>query len=156
MQSHVIPILRWLWQHRYEITLGAALVFVVALSLLVTPLLLAFAAIEWKQRPRGRKRNNRLLGLLLLARLAHVSHLLWRKLWHIPRWPWHPCAQCGAAIEEPSRAAYCSHVCRTYARLEREALDTDPRIADRAERRLRNLRYRELVDADPRLHEVPF
>jgi hypothetical protein len=74
----------------------------------------------------------------------------------MPQSKWHPCAQCGTPIEEPSRAAYCSHACRTYARLERAALDHDPPIAARAERRLRNLRLRELADTDPRLEEVPF
>jgi hypothetical protein len=31
----------------------------------------------------------------------------------------HPCGQCGAPIEPPSRAEYCSPACRRYARLAR-------------------------------------
>jgi hypothetical protein len=43
-----------------------------------------------------------------------------------------------------------------YARIERDALNNDPRIAARAERRLRNIRLRELADSDAALEEVPF
>jgi hypothetical protein len=118
-------------------------------------LLLPIVTIEWWQRNKRHKRHS-LVSVLLLTMLLRTAHLLWCKLRDIPRGKWHPCAQCGHPIEEPSRAAYCSHVCRTYARLERDTLDRDPRIATRAERRLRNLRLRQLADTDPQLQEVPF
>lgn len=34
---------------------------------------------------------------------------------------WHPCEECGAPIDRPSRAAYCSAACRSYARQRRAA-----------------------------------
>jgi hypothetical protein len=118
-------------------------------------LLLPIATIEWWHRNKHHKRNA-LMGVLVLTVLLRTAHVLWCDLRHMPRGQWHPCAQCGHPIEQPSRAAYCSHACRTYARLERDALDHDPRIATRAERRLRNLRLRELADTNPQLQEVPF
>ena len=48
---------------------------------------------------------------------------------------WHPCENCGAPIDLPSRAAYCSQGCR----------------ADAARRR----REREFLD-DPELTEIPY
>jgi hypothetical protein len=118
-------------------------------------LLLPIAAIEWWQRIKRHKRQA-LMSVLLLNMLLQAAHVLWCRLRHIPPGKWHPCAQCGRPIEEPSRAAYCSNACRTYARLKRDALDHDPLVAARGERRLRNLRLRELADTDPRLEEVPF
>jgi hypothetical protein len=113
---------------------------------------LLLAAIEWKQA----RRRRRLLGLALLAEVAHAIVWLWDELHGAPHGSWHPCGQCRRPIEEPSRAAYCSHACRSYARLERDAQANDPRIADRAERTLRAIRLQRLAEQDPRLAEVPF
>jgi hypothetical protein len=155
MQSHVIPATRWLSAHRRELLLGLCLTGVLCLIAIGTTLLLPIATIEWWQRNNHHKRHA-LMSVSLLTMLLRTAHVLWCKLRHIPRSKWHPCAQCGHPIEEPSRAAYCSHACRTYARLERDALDHDPRISARAERRLRNRRLRALADGNPELQEVPF
>jgi hypothetical protein len=151
MQSHVIRATRWARRHHHEIVVTAGLIITGAALIIATPVLLTIAAVEWKQ---GRRRR-RLLSLALILVLARAMAWLWRELRHVPHGRWHPCGQCCAPIEEPSRAVYCSHACRTYARLERAALDDDPRIATRAERRLRNVRLRELAN-DPQLKEVPF
>jgi hypothetical protein len=155
MHAHRTAASRWLSAHRYQLTLAAALLSALALLLISAPFLLVLALIEWKLEPRKR-RKPRLIGLLIINQLLLATHWLWCELHDLPRRPWHPCAQCGKPIEVPSRASYCSHACRTYARLERDALDHDPRIAERAQRRLRNLRLRRLADDDPRLDEVPF
>jgi hypothetical protein len=155
MQSHVIPPARWLWEHRYPIALISALISVFALLALVTPWLLAIACVE-RGYSRDRRRKQRSFGVQAIVVLAGTARWIWRELHGIPHRPWHPCAQCGRPIEEPSRAAYCSHPCRIFARLERDALDHDPRIAAPAERRLRNLRLLELADTNPDLVEVPF
>jgi hypothetical protein len=145
----------WLSAHRRELLLGLCLTCVLCLVVVGAILLLPIVTIEWWQRNKHHKRHV-LVSVLLLSMLLRTAHVLWCKLRDIPRGKWHPCAKCGRPIEEPSRAAYCSHACRAYARLERDALDNDPRIAARAERRLRNHRLRELADADPELQEVPF
>jgi hypothetical protein len=79
---------------------------------------------------------------------------LWRDLRGVPHGRWHPCAQCRAPIEEPSRAWYCSPGCRRFARLERDAEAFDPEIAERARERLRRLQRQ--ADTDPALVEIPF
>jgi hypothetical protein len=152
MRSHVIAAAPWARRHRYEITLATALALTTGVLVVATPILLTAAAVEWKH---GRRRS-RLLSLALILALARAVAWLSRELRNLPHGRWHPCGQCGAPIQAPSRAAYCSHPCRTYARLERNALDNDPRIAARAQRRLHNLRLRELADSDPQLEEVPF
>jgi hypothetical protein len=152
MQSHVIAAARRASRHRYEITLAIALALTTGVLLIATPILLTTAAVEWKH---GRRRSC-LLSLALILVLARAIGWLSRELRGLPHGRWHLCGQCGAPIEAPSRAAFCSHACRTYARLERDAVDNDPRIAARAGRRLRNLRLRELAEADPQLEKVPF
>ncbi len=152
MHPHVIALSRWLRAHRYQLTLAAGLLGAMVLLAAATPLLLAMAGIEWKRS----RRRGRMLSVLLLVLLARGARWLWLETRGIPHKAWHPCAQCGAPIEAPSRAAYCSHACRNYTRLERDALDTDPRIAERAERRLRNLRLRQLADTYQEWEEVPF
>jgi hypothetical protein len=152
MQAHVIAGSRWLQQHRHQITVAAALAVTLTALLLATPLLFPIAAVEWKQTPR----RKRVLSLTLLAVLTRATIWLWCELRDVPHGPWHPCAQCGRPIEAPSRAAYCSHACRNWARLERDALDNDPRIAEWAARRLRNRRFRDLADNDLDMTEVPF
>ncbi|HZL19872.1 MAG TPA: hypothetical protein VFG23_19210 [Polyangia bacterium] len=61
------------------------------------------------QAPRGRS-----VGQLVLAALA--GFVTGRRRGAVT----HPCSQCGSPIGAPSRAAFCSPACRTYARLERE------------------------------------
>jgi hypothetical protein len=155
MHTHRTAASRWLSAHRYQITLAAALLSALALLLISAPLLLVLALIEWKLEP-CKSRKPRLIGLLIINQLLLATRWLWCELQGLPHRPWRPCAQCGKPIEAPSRASYCSHACRIYARLERDALDHDPRIAERAQRRLRNLRLRRLADDDPTLDEVPF
>jgi hypothetical protein len=152
MRHQATAAARWLPTHRYQLELTAALLLASALLVAVAPVLLVVAAIEWKQ---SRKRK-RLLAVALLTQLVKAVGWLWDELHGAPHGPWHPCAQCHRPIEEPSRAAYCSHACRSYARLERDARANDPRIADRADRRLRALRLRELAAQDPQWVEVPF
>jgi hypothetical protein len=120
---------------------------------LVGPALLALAILE-SVAQKGRRRTP--VALTIAAGLARAVTWLWRELHHQPHGRWHPCTQCGKPIEEPSQAAYCSHACRSYARLERDAQANDPRIADRAQRRLRTIRLRELADQNSTWDEVPF
>jgi hypothetical protein len=150
MRSHGIALWRWTCFHRHELILTAALGVTAAALLFLGPWLLALAAVEWKLSGR----RKRLLGLALASLLLHAVVWLWRNLRGVPHGRWHPCAQCGAPIEEPSRAWYCSPGCRRYARLERDADAFDPEIAQRARERLRRLRH--LADTDPALVEIPF
>jgi hypothetical protein len=147
MHPHGIALWRWLSRHRYQLTLATALVFIAVVLLFVGPMLLAVGAFEWKSSHR------RLLGLTVLGLLARSIVLLWQKLHGIPHGRWHPCAQCGAPIEAPSKAWYCSPFCRRYARLERDARSLDPWAAERAAVRLRVL-ARPAVD--PGSSEIPF
>ncbi len=150
MHSHGIALWRWLSWHRYQVAAASALFGVSALLLFTGPALLGVAAIEWKYS----RRPKRLLSLAVLALLFRTVVWLWQELRNLPHGEWHPCAQCGALIEAPSRAWYCSPACRGYARLERDAPSPDPWLAERAERRLR------LVwsagAGDPESSEIPF
>ena len=142
---------RWFSNHRPELTLTAALGLMAAVLLIALPWLLLLGAVEWKTI-----RRRRILGLAVAGQLLRASRWLWCELTDTPHGPWHPCAQCGLPIDDRSQAAYCSHACRRYARLERDAQANDPRIADRAERRLRAIRLQTLADQNPDWAEVPF
>lgn len=146
MQSHVIAASRWLWWRRHEIAVATALACTLALLACVGPLLLAMAAVEWKYG----KHRNCILGVLLAALLARTALWLWRELRDVPHGRWHPCAQCGAPIEHPSRAWYCSPACRRYARLRRYAAGGD----EDAQAQLARLRHP--ASYDPALAKVPF
>ena len=150
MRSHGIALWRWLSWHRYQLFAGTALAVVAAAFVLVGPALLVLAAVEWKYSPR----RSRLLSLALFGLLARALLWSWQELRGLPHGPWHPCAQCGAPIEAPSRAWYCSPACRRYARLERDARSPDPWLAERAESRLR-LVWSASV-ANPESSEIPF
>jgi hypothetical protein len=149
MRSHGIALWRWLSWHRYQLAAGSALALVAAVLVTAGPALLAVAAVEWKYT-----RRNRVLSLALLGLLFGATLWLWQELRNVPHGPWHPCAQCGAPIEVPSRAWYCSPACRRYAWLERDARSPDPWLAERAETRLRVLARS--ASADPSLSEIPF
>lgn len=154
MHDHRTVLWRRLWTHRRDLALAAATAVAAAALLLAGPWLLLLAAVEWKTaKPR---QHRRLLGLAVANQLWRLLAWLWRELAGAPHRPWHPCAQCGRPIEAPSRAAYCSHACRGYARLERDAQADDPRIAGRAERRLRAIRLQQLAEREPAWVEVPF
>jgi hypothetical protein len=148
MRLHGIPLWRWISSHRYELALTSAIVLVSAVLLIVAPLLLAVGTAEWKSNHR------RVIGLALLALLARSMVWLWQEIHGIPHGRWHPCAQCGLPIEAPSRAWYCSPLCRRYARLERDARSPDPWLAERAAVRLRVLARASA--ADPESSEIPF
>lgn len=148
MQAHGIALWRWLSLHRYQIGVGAALVAVAATLAFVGPLLVLVGAVEWK---RG---NRRLLGLAFAGLLFRAAVWLWQELRGLPHGPWHACGQCGRPIPEPSRAWYCSPMCRRYARLERDARAFDPHTARRALERLQRLSNPSTID--PALEEIPF
>jgi hypothetical protein len=150
MQSHGIALWRWLSWHRLQIAAATALIGVAALLVFAAPVLLAVAAIEWKYSRRG----NRIPSLALLGLLARAVVWLWQELRGLPQGQWHPCVQCGAPIEAPSQAWYCSPLCRRYARLERDARSPDPWLSERAAVRLRTLDR--ASTADPELSEIPF
>ena len=150
MHSHGIALRRWLSWHRYQLAAGAAFALVAAVLVTAGPALLAAAAIEWKYT----RRRNRVLSLALLGLLARGLVWLWQELRGLPHGWWHPCAQCGAPIEAPSQAWYCSPACRRYARLERDARSPNPWLADRAESRLRLVTRAN--DADPASSDIPF
>jgi hypothetical protein len=150
MQTQGTTLRRWLTRHRRELATGTALLLVTALLVTLGPLLLLVAALEWKH---GRRRGS-LLGAALAGMMIRAVVWLWQDLRNLPHGDWHPCAQCGAPIEGPSRAWYCSPGCRRYARLERDARACDPWIAERAEARLRALSRP--AGIDPELAEIPF
>ena len=150
MHAQGIALWRWVSWHRYQLLTGTALAVAVPVLALVGPALLVVAAVEWKNSRRG----NRLVSLALLGLFARSLVWLWQELRGLPHGQWHPCAQCGAPIEAPSQAWYCSPACRRYARLERDARSPDPWLAERAETRLR-LVWSASV-ADPESSEIPF
>jgi hypothetical protein len=78
--------------------------------------LLAAALAALRRRRRGGRSSfaSALLGLLA----AYLGLRRQGRSWGPS---WHPCEQCGAPIDRPSRARYCSQACRRYARLRREA-----------------------------------
>jgi hypothetical protein len=153
VHHHRTAAWRWLSDHRHELAVGTALIATAAVLVAVGPALLTLAILEGVAQ-KGRRRTP--VALTLAAGLACAVAWLWRELHHQPHGRWHACAQCGQPIEEPSRAAYCSHDCRSYARLVRDARAADSRIADRAHRRLKTLRLRAVADANPEWDEVPF
>jgi hypothetical protein len=146
MHAQRTALQRWLSWHRRELAASAALVTLAAALVVVGPILLTVAALEWKHS----RRRNRSLGLVLATLLARAVVWLWQELRNLPHGTWHPCLQCGAPIEAPSQACYCSPVCRRYARLERAArggdLDATSRLA----------RLRRADRCDPALADVPF
>ena len=146
MQTQRIALRRWLSWHHRELAAGTALITLTAVLVVAGPMLLTVAAVEWKH---GRRRN-RLLGLALTALLARTAIWLCQELRDLPHGAWHPCLQCGAPIEPPSQACYCSPVCRRYGRLERAARGGDHDASARLARLQRNDRH------DPALAEVPF
>jgi hypothetical protein len=150
MHSHGIALWRWLSWHRYQVAFGTALVLVAAVLLVAAPVLLVVGAFEWKSS----RRPNRLLAFAVAALLLRAAAWLWEELWNHPHGQWHPCAQCGAPIEAPSRAWYCSPACRRYAGLKRDVRSPDPWLAERAETRLRLVWNASA--ADPDLSEIPF
>ena len=150
MHTQRTDLSRWLICHRRQLAAGAALLVLFAALVVAGPILLAMAVLEWKH---GRRRN-RLLGLALVGLLVRVVVWLWQELRNLPHGDWHPCAQCGAPIESPSRAWYCSPACRRYARLERDARAFDPWIAGQAKGRLQALWQPAAID--PALAEIPF
>ena len=150
MQAQGIALRRWLTWHRLQLAAGAGITLVDALLVFVGPLLLVLTAMEWKYS----RRRNRLLSSALIGLLARAVVWLWQEMRGLPHGRWHPCAQCGAPIEAPSRAWYCSPACHRYARLERDARSPDPWLAERAETRLR-LVWSASV-ADPESSEIPF
>ena len=150
MHSHATTLRRWLSWHRYQLAAGSALALVAAVLVTAGPPLLAVAAIEWKYS----RRRSRLLSLALLGLLGRAAVWLWQELHGLPHRQWHPCARCGAPIEAPSRAWFCSPGCRRHARLEREARSPDPWVAERAETRLRLVASTNA--ADPESSEIPF
>lgn len=147
MHSHGIALWRWLSCHRYQLALATGLVSVAAVLLVAAPVLLVVGASEWKSSHR------RLLGLTIFGLLARSIVWLWQELWGVPHGQWHPCLQCGAPIEAPSKALYCSPFCRRYARLERDARSPDPWASERAAVRLRVLAGSAV---DPASSEIPF
>ena len=150
MHSHGIALWRWLRWHRLQLAAATGLVGVAALLLFTGPALLVRAAVEWKYS----RRRSRVLSLALLGLLARAVVWLWLELRGLPHGQWQPCAQCGAPIEAPSRARFCSPFCRRYARLEGDAHSSNPGIAERAETRLRLVWSANAVD--PESSEIPF
>jgi hypothetical protein len=150
MHSHGIALWRWLSWHRSQLAAGLSFALVAAVLVTAGPALLAVAAVEWKYT----RRRNRMLSPALLGLLGRGLVWLWQELRGLPHGPWHPCAQCGAPIEAPSQAWYCSPACRRYAPLERDARSPDPWLAERAQTRLRFLTHASA--ADPSLSEIPF
>jgi hypothetical protein len=142
------------WQDRRRLALAAAVALTTAALLLAGPPLALFAAVEWKLAAKPHRRR-RLTGWAAAGLIWRAMVWLWLELAEAPHGPWHPCAQCGRPIERPSRAAYCSHSCRQYARLERDA-QADGRVADRARRRLRAIELRRQAVEQAGWVEVPF
>jgi hypothetical protein len=147
MHDQGIALWRWLSWHRLQIATATALIGVVALLLFAGPVLLVAGAVEWKYSRR------RVLSLAIAGLLLRALVWLWQELRGLPHGQWHPCAQCGASIEAPSRAWYCSPLCRRYAQLEQDPRSPDPWFSERASVRLRTLARPTL---DPASSEIPF
>jgi hypothetical protein len=145
MHTQASALRHWITTHRRELLAGSALAVTLAAVVFAGPWLLLLAAVEWKQ-----SRRDRLLALVLLGLLARAVVWLWRDIQGVPHGRWHPCARCGAPIEAPSRAWYCSPGCRRYARFERHAAGGD----ERAQIKLERLGHADAYD--PELAEVPF
>ena len=155
MHDHrTAAVWRWLWIHRRQLALAAAVVVAAAGLVLAGPWLLLAAALEWKTANPHKRR--RLLAVGVAVRWWRLLVWLWRELAGAPQGPWHPCAQCGRPILDRSRACYCGHACRRYARLERDAASANPQVAEGAAQRLRALRLRSLAEGRPEWAEVPF
>jgi hypothetical protein len=125
------------------------LLIVTGMLVFATPWLLTLALIERHQT----RRRKRLLGLIILAAVAHAARWLWQESRRHPlepRGPWHPCRQCGMPIPNRSRAHYCSPLCRRLGRLALLA-----RSDDRAAARLERLRQ-PASTYDPATAEIPF
>jgi hypothetical protein len=150
MQDQGIALTRWLQWRRLQIATATGLIGLVAVLLVASPALVVGGAVEWKYS----RRRTRLLSLALLGLLVRAVIWLWQELRGLPHGQWHPCTQCGAPIEAPSRAWYCSPACRRYARLERDARSPDPWLAERSAARLRTLSR--ISAADPASSEIPF
>jgi hypothetical protein len=142
------------WNDRRRLALATAILVIAAVLVVTGPWLALLAAVEWKLAAKPH-RGGRLIGWATAGLLWRALVWLWLELAEAPHGPWHPCAQCGRPIERPSRAAYCSHSCRQYALLERDA-QADGRVADRARRRVRAIELRRLTDERPEWVEVPF
>jgi hypothetical protein len=149
MQAQGNSLWRWVSGHRLQLLAATVLTGVGALLLFTGPALLIVAAVEWKYS----RRRSRVLSLALLGLLARALVWLWQELRNVPHCPWHPCAQCGAPIEAPSKAWYCSPLCRRYARLEPDVRSPNPWCAERAAVRLRLLAQ---PAVDPSSSEIPF
>jgi hypothetical protein len=152
MHGHRTALWRWLCDHRHELALTIALAVTSSVLAVLGPMLLTLALVE--NLTNNRKR--RPVGLTVTFALAEAVVWVWHELRDESHGRWHPCVQCGRPIDEPSRAAYCSDACRSYARLERDAQANDPRIADRAKRRLRTIRLQKLAEESVNWDEVPF
>jgi len=86
-------------------------------------LLLLLALTSLASRVGGRRQRGRGTGLRV-AELALALLAAWLGLRRHGRTfgpAWHPCEQCGAPIDKPSRARYCSEACRRYTRLRHHA-----------------------------------
>jgi hypothetical protein len=120
-----VGLVRWATP---RLLLPAALLYLIWLALpyllLTTVALAAFARLPGRHRRRG---TAFALVEATIALIAAVYGLHRQGKRFGPSW--HPCAQCGAPIDRPSRAAYCSAACRRYARLRREAAE-DPELAE--------------------------
>jgi hypothetical protein len=154
MHTQRTPGVRRIWNDRRRLALACALVLTGAALVLVGSWLALLAAVEWKVAANPGKRR-RLIGWAAAGSLWRAVVWLRLELAGAPHRPWHPCAQCGQPIQHPSRAAYCSHPCRRYARLRRDA-EADGRVAYRARRRLRAIELRRLADERAEWAEVPF
>lgn len=150
MRTHATALLRRTWSDRRKFALATAIVLLAMAMVIATPLLLLTTVVQ--------RETIRREPLALSSFRVGVRALLWltRELTGAPHGPWHLCAQCARPILDTSRAAYCSHACRTYARLERDAELNDPRMAERAQRRLNAIRQRRLADENPAWTEIPF
>jgi hypothetical protein len=131
----------WAWARRRELALVVALLTLCALLVLTLILLTVETAL--------RKQRERLFSQAVLRQLTAGISTTWRKLRGTPKPGWHPCAQCYAPIEPPSRAAYCSPSCRRRGCLQRRAQEGDERARLRLERLQRQTH-------DPALAEIPF
>lgn len=80
------------------------------------------AAVAAGIRPPRRRGSRTMIALALESTLALVLSAfgLRRRGGRIGP-SWHPCENCGAPIEKPSRAAYCSQACRRDANIRARA-----------------------------------
>jgi hypothetical protein len=113
---HALALARWSTPRLVLPALALSLLWLALPYLLIALVLI----VVLSGRRGGRRRRSRGVPLVELVALVSAIYGLRRQGKSFAP-SWHPCEECGAPIDRPSRANYCSAACRRYARMRREA-----------------------------------